>query len=150
LRDFAVVSTEEIIRRAGISRGALYHHFPGKTELFRGVFQGSEARVVERLAAAAATADRPFEQLVAGSRAPIFQEAESNPELRRIGLLQSRAVLGWEGWRKAATELGIGAVEVAVRVVIEAATLVATAEDPAAARERVEPVVAQLLGGLRA
>ncbi len=166
-----MVSTEEIIRRAGVSRGALYHHFPGKTELFRAVFQSSEARVVERLAAAAATADGPFEQLVAGSRA-YLQEAESNPELRRIGLLQSRAVLGWEGWREAATELGIGAVEAAVRAaieagemkpgdptaiahlvlgaLIEAAMLVATAEDPAAARARVEPVVAQLLGGLRA
>jgi len=169
-RDFDEVSTEEILARSGVSRGALYHHFPSKRALFVAVFQASERRVLERVAAQAATAKTPFEALLASTRA-YLRQCETNEELRRIGLLQSRAVLGWEGWREAASELGIGlalaAVSAAIEAgemaphdpettalvllgaTIEAATLIAVASDRAAARERAEAVVVDLLEGLR-
>jgi AcrR family transcriptional regulator len=168
--DYADVSTDQIISRAGVSRGALYHHFPGKVDVFRAVFVEGERKVVQRLAAEA-QADSPFESLRAGSRA-YMREAETNVELRRIGLAQSRAVLGWEGWREVAAKLGLGLVEGGVRAameagemrpgdpatvahvilgaLIEAAMIVATADDPAAARARVEPTVDALLDGFRA
>jgi AcrR family transcriptional regulator len=169
-RDYAEVSTEQILERSGVSRGALYHHFPSKQALFRAVFEASEQRVLELVAAEAVTAGSPFDLLVESARA-YLRQCETNEELRRIGLLQSRAVLGWEGWRTAATELGIGvtlavvsaAIEagelapydpettalVVLGAMIEAAMLIAVASDRRAARERSEVVVVDLLEGLR-
>jgi AcrR family transcriptional regulator len=169
-RDYDKVSTGEILARSGVSRGALYHHFSSKLELFRAVYEASERRVIEQIAAEAAVAATPFEILLESARA-YLRQAETNEELRRIGLLQSRAVLGWAAWREAAAELGIGltlavvtaaieAGELAARdaettalvllgTMIEAATLIALAEDRGAARERAEAVVVDLLTGLR-
>jgi AcrR family transcriptional regulator len=128
-RDYEQVSIEEILQRSGVSRGALYHHFPSKLDLFRAVFEDSERRMIERVVAMTAGARGPFDLLLSGSRA-YLRLAETSEELRRIGLGQSRRVLGWEGWR-------------------EAATLVAVAEDRAAARARSEAVIVDLLEGLR-
>lgn len=169
-RDYDEVSTEAILARSGVSRGALYHHFPSKLDLFRAVFEASERRAVERIAAEAATAATPFDALLESSRA-YLRQCETNEEMRRIGLLQSRAVMGWEGWREAATELGIGvalafinatieAGEMApydvettahalLGALIEAGTLIAVADDRRTARERSEAVIVDLLEGLR-
>jgi len=169
-RDYDEVSTEEILTRSGVSRGALYHHFPSKLALFRAVFEASERRAIEAIVAEVVDAETPFEALLASARA-YLRQCETNEEMRRIGLMQSRAVLGWEGWRAAASELGIGvalaAVEAAtaagelpphdaettahvlLAAIIEAAILIAVAPDRGAARERSEAVVVDLLEGLR-
>jgi AcrR family transcriptional regulator len=169
-RDYDDVSTAAILARSKVSRGALYHHFPSKLDLFKAVFEASERRVMERVVAEAATAATPFDVLLESARA-YLRQCETNEELRRIGLLQSRAVLGWAGWREAAAELGIGltlavvtaAIEagelaahdaetmalVLLGAMIEAATLIALADDRRTARERSEAVVVDLLTGLR-
>jgi AcrR family transcriptional regulator len=169
-RDYDEVSTEEILQRSGVSRGALYHHFPAKLDLFRAVFEASEARVIERIAARLTGADSPFGALFEGAMA-YLRQCESDEELRRIGLTQSRAVLGWEGWRVAADELGIGLVlglvtaaieagelpphdpettaHVLLAALIEAAMLIVVAEDRSVARRRSEAAIADLLEGLR-
>jgi len=170
-RDFDQVSTEDVIGRAGVSRGAMYHHFQSKLELFRAVYETTERRTMLKLAQAALDADGPYEALLAGSRA-YLREAETNDELRRIGLTQSRAVLGWERWREIASGLGIGLVEASLQAAVDAgeiklldvpttallvlgammegAMLVATSEDPKATRKRVEPVIDGLIESLRA
>jgi AcrR family transcriptional regulator len=169
-RDYAEVSIEEILARSGVSRGALYHHFASKLDLFRAVFEASERRVLSRIASRVSTAATPLDALVEVARL-YMQHCETDEELRRIGLSQSRAVLGWEGWRAAATELGIGmalaAVTAAIEAgeiaahdpettahvllgaLIEAAMLIVVAPDRHAARERSEAVVVDLLEGLR-
>jgi AcrR family transcriptional regulator len=169
-REFERVSTEEIVARSGVSRGALYHHFPSKLDLFRAVFEASERRVIERIALEMPTETRPGDALALGAMA-YLRQCEADEELRRIGLTQSRTVLGWEGWRTAATDLGIGlvlslvtaAIEegelpprdpettalVLLAALIEAAMLIVVADDRAAARERSEAVIADLLAGLR-
>jgi AcrR family transcriptional regulator len=169
-RDYAQVSTEQILERSGVSRGALYHHFPTKLDLFRAVFMASERQVIGRIAARTAVPSSPFESLLALAKG-YMHAAESDEELRRIGLGQSRAVLGWEGWRAACTELGVGlalagvtaAIEagelpprdpetmaiVLLGAMIEAAMLIVVAEDRAVARERSEAVIVDLLEGLR-
>ena len=169
-RDYAQVSTEQILERSGVSRGALYHHFPAKLDLFRAVFMASERRVIDRIAARTAVPSSPFESLLALAKG-YMRAAESDEELGRIGLGQSRAVLGWEGWRDACTELGVGLALAAVTAAIEAgelpprdpatmaivllgamidaAMLIVVAEDRAAARERSEAVIVDLLEGLR-
>lgn len=169
-RDYGDVSTGEIIERSGVSRGALYHHFASKRDLFKVVFETGERRILELVAERAMAASSPFAALLESARA-YLQLCETDEELRRIGLLQSRVVLGWEGWRAAATGLGIGVALVAVSAaieagelaphdpevtaiivlgaMIEAATLIAVAPDRRAARERSEAVVVDLLEGLR-
>jgi AcrR family transcriptional regulator len=169
-RDYGTVSTAEILERAGVSRGALYHHFDGKRDLYRAVWQDSERRLIRRLAEAASGAETPFEALTAGCLA-YLDESASNREMQRIGLLQSRTVLGWEDWRQGIQELGLRAVEEAVSAaiqsgelregnvettahlvlaaLIEAGLLIATADDQRAARAAAEPVLKAMLDGLR-
>jgi len=169
-RDYARVSIEDILERSGVSRGALYHHFPAKLDLFLAVYRASEMRVIGRIAAQASGAAGPFEALVAGARA-YLRLCETDEEFRRIGLTQGRAVLGWEGWRTAASELGIAVVlalvgaaieagelppgdpettaQILLGALIEAAMLIVVADDRAAARERSERVIVDLLEGLR-
>jgi AcrR family transcriptional regulator len=168
--EYEEVSTAEILARSGVSRGAMYHHFPSKLELFRAVYEGSERRLLERIASEALAASSPFEGLLAAARA-YLRRCEDDEELRRIGLIQSRAVLGWEEWHATATGLGLGltlaVVEAAIEAgelpshdpetlavvllgaLIEAAMPIATAEDRAAARRRSEAVIVDLLEGLR-
>jgi AcrR family transcriptional regulator len=170
-RDFDDVSTGEVLARAGVSRGAMYHHFESKTELFRAAYEASEHDLIARLAARVEpAAGGPFEQLVAGCRA-YLAECVSSRELQHIGLRQSRAVLGWEGWSKAAAELGIGMMEggvsaaaeagelatsnprVTARLIlaalIEAALLISTAANPAARLREVEPEMIRILESLK-
>ena len=52
-RGYAAVGTEEIVRAAGVTRGALYHHFAGKQELFQAVYESVEQQLVEQIAASA-------------------------------------------------------------------------------------------------
>ena len=169
-RDYDLVSTEEILERAGVSRGALYHHFPTKLDLFRAVFQASEQRVIDRIVAQVPAGATPFEAIVHLARG-YLRAAETDDELRRIGLGQCRAVLGWEGWREACNELGVGlaiagataAIEagelppydpetvaiIMLGTMIEAAMLIVVADDRSAAREKSEAVIVDLLEGLR-
>jgi AcrR family transcriptional regulator len=169
-RDYDSVSTEQILERSGVSRGALYHHFPAKVDLFRAVWEASERRAIERVAAQVPASTTPFEALALLAKG-YLGAAETDEEMRRIGLGQSRTVLGWEGWREAATRLGLGIALAAVTAAIEAgelpdndpettaivllgatieaAMLILTAEDPGAARERCEVMIGDLLEGLR-
>jgi AcrR family transcriptional regulator len=169
-RDYGDVSIEEILERSGMSRGALYHHFPTKLDLFVAVYRASETRVLGEIAKQAVAAADPFEALVGSARA-YLRMCETDEELRRIGLTQGRAVLGWEGWRAAASELGIAVVlaivsaaieagqlpprdpettaHILLGALIEAAMLIVVAEDRGAARERSERVIVDLIEGLR-
>jgi AcrR family transcriptional regulator len=169
-RDYAEVSTEDVLRRAGVSRGALYHHFPSKRDLYREVWRDSEQGLIERLGAAAEDAKTPLEALILGCRA-YLDEAATNREVQRIGLLQSRTVLGWEGWRDGIRDLGLatvrGAIEAAMdsgelrradpettahlllAALIEAGLLIATSRDRHGARAAAEPPLLEMLEGLR-
>src|SRR3954454_19052238 len=49
-RGYAGVGTEEIVRAAGVTRGALYHHFDGKRDLLRAVYEEMESEIVQRIA----------------------------------------------------------------------------------------------------
>jgi AcrR family transcriptional regulator len=169
-RDYERVSTAEILARSAVSRGALYHHFPSKRDLFLAVFEASERRMIASIAAKAEGAATPFGALLESARA-YLDLCENDEEFRRIGLTQSRVVLGWEGWRAAANDLGIGvtlalvsaAVEaeemlpldpetaalVLLAALIEAAMLIVVAEDRAAARRRSEVTIIEMLEGLR-
>src|SRR5436189_4143693 len=52
-REYASVSTGEIVQAAGVTRGALYHHFEDKRQLFEAVYERVEAELAQRIAAGA-------------------------------------------------------------------------------------------------
>src|SRR5215475_10883791 len=86
-RGYAGVGTEEIVRAAGVTRGALYHHFAGKKELFEAVYETVETELAQRIAAGAlaANASSPLEAMRAG--AEMFLAVSTEPEAQRIVLL---------------------------------------------------------------
>ena len=94
---FAKVSTEQIVTAAGVTRGALYHHFKGKKGLFRAVLEQVQAEIEQRVKAAVDRAKDPMEMLIAGNDE--FLAACLDPGLQRILLTDAPAVLGWEEWR---------------------------------------------------
>ena len=172
---YADVATEEVVRDAGVTRGALYHHFAGKRELFRAVVEQLESELMERIMAQAATATDPeapdpMVLLVAGSEA--FLDACLDPEVQQISLLDAPAVLGWDEWREIGEEHGLGLLQQLLQAAIdagaiepqpvrplahilmgaldEAGAFVARAEDRVQARVEVGETLARLLDGLRA
>ncbi|MEJ2860067.1 TetR/AcrR family transcriptional regulator [Actinomycetospora flava] len=97
-RGYGDVGLAEIVAAAGVTKGALYHQFDGKTALFRAVLADVAAEVADAVVAAAeAQGDDPWAQLTAGSRA--FLEASTDPAVARIALVDGPAVLGWTEWR---------------------------------------------------
>ncbi|WP_093723226.1 TetR/AcrR family transcriptional regulator [Streptomyces sp. DI166] len=97
-RGYAAVGLAELVEAAGVTKGALYHHFPGgKTDLFRAVLAEAQEEIGRRVAAAADAEDDPWAQLTAGCRD--FLVAATAPEIQRIVLVDGPAVLGWSEWR---------------------------------------------------
>src|SRR4051812_38002682 len=107
-RGYAAVGTEEIVRAAGVTRGALYHQFRDKTALFEAVVEAVEAETTEAIAARAAGAEDPLQALRLGSRA--FLAICADPQVERILLLDAPAVLGSERWRQVRLQHGLGLV----------------------------------------
>jgi AcrR family transcriptional regulator len=169
-RGYAGVGTEEIVRAAGVTRGALYHHFDGKRELFEAVYEQIEVELAERIAAGAleANAASPLEAMRAG--AEMFLRVSTEPEAQQIVLLDGPSVLGWDRWREIAAAHGLGLIEATLQAAIEAgaidpqpvrplahvlmgaldegAMLVARAEDPEQMRAEVGQTLTALLDGL--
>jgi AcrR family transcriptional regulator len=118
-RGFAAVATEEIVRTAGVTRGALYHHFAGKTELFAAVYEDVERQLVEQIAASAITAaSDPLAAMHAGAQA--FLDACEDPAVRRIALVDAPSVLGWEQWREIGMRYGFGLVQATLQAAMDA------------------------------
>ncbi|MEV4111502.1 TetR/AcrR family transcriptional regulator [Nonomuraea sp. NPDC049695] len=94
---YAAVGLAEIVHTAGVTKGALYHHFAGKADLFRAVLEHVQQEVAQKVAATADAEDDPWEQLTAGCRA--FLTASTDPDVQQIMLIDGPAVLGWSEWR---------------------------------------------------
>jgi len=98
VRGFAETGTEEVVRAAGVTRGALYHQFADKTALFAAAFEAVAAEVRTRIEREAEASAGAVGALVAGSIA--FLDAATDPAIRRIYLVDGPAVLGWAAWRE--------------------------------------------------
>jgi AcrR family transcriptional regulator len=167
---FTEVSLETIVRAAGVTRGALYHHFADKTELFAAIFERVEGEVATRMAEAIAAANEadPVEVMRLGAN--FWLDVCSDPEIQRITLVDAPAVLGWTRWTEIgdryntglvrellanAVETGrippqpIEATALALLGAMREATLyVARAEDHDQAREKAGAVMDRLIHAL--
>jgi AcrR family transcriptional regulator len=165
---YATTSLEEIVVAAGVTKGALYHHFSDKEALFKTVFEQVEREVSDEAVVEFNQPDS-WAALVVGCR--LWVEAHLDPQVRQIVLNDARGVLGWEAVRAIETRFSAVAVRGALRKAMhagvierkplrplalmltgalsEACLYVADAEDPDAAREEVAALVVDLLSGLR-
>jgi AcrR family transcriptional regulator len=167
-RGYAAVGTNEVVERAGVTRGALYHHFADKRALFRAVYEELEQEVAERIVAAVAREPRPERHLEVGVSA--FLDVCLEPATRRISLIEAPSVLGHEEWRGIGAEHSLGLLRAALEAAMdagvvepqpvdtlahlllgalaEASLVLARADALAEARVEVGRTVARLLEGL--
>jgi AcrR family transcriptional regulator len=168
-RGYAAVPAEDIVAAAGLTRGALQHHFRGKPQLLRAVFEQLEAETTSQVATAIAGAADSWAAATMGLSA--FLDACQDPAVIQIALTDAPAVLGWAEWRAIEADHGLGLItagldlamaegviipqpvtvlaHLILSAVIEAALLIARAPDTAAARADAEQALLALLAGLR-
>lgn len=97
-REYTDLSAEELVRAAGLTRGALYHHFDGKKGLFEAVVDRLEQAAAERIRTAIESTSDPLERIHRGLGA--FLDVCIEPEYRHVVLLQAPIALGWRRWRE--------------------------------------------------
>jgi AcrR family transcriptional regulator len=161
-RGYEDTSIEAVLHRAGVSRGAIYHHFAGKEGLFEAVLDAVEVRIGDELAKATAGIPDPVSALRAGCLTWI--SLAGDPEVRRILLIDAPSVLGWQRWRAIDQQHGLGMTRAALSAtnrvpqhlvdsfahmllaaLNEIAILVALADDPSEAGTTSRAAVEELL-----
>ncbi|WP_309102122.1 TetR family transcriptional regulator [Microbacterium sp.] len=94
---FAAASVDDIAHAAGVTRGAVYHHYSSKPGLFTAVARAQQQTLAESIVAATAEQD-PAEALRLGSHA--FLDGITRDAAARVLLVDGPAVLSWEQWRR--------------------------------------------------
>ncbi len=122
--------TEAVLAAAGLSRGALYHHFPSKRELFAAVFDRVASEAIARILPGGRSKDSPTEALIAGCVGWLSQARR--PEVATILLDQGPQVLGWQRAREIENRYSLGLMTRAVRAAVEAGELDVVSVDLAA------------------
>ncbi|WP_454199794.1 TetR/AcrR family transcriptional regulator [Nocardia sp. Marseille-Q1738] len=169
-RGFAGTSAEELVTEAGVTRGALHHHYGDKRGLFLAVLEQIEVETTKEIenAIAAVGSDDVMAGMTAGLG--LFLEICQRPAMLRIALTDAPAVLGWQAWREFESAHGLGLItaqlerardagliadapipvlaQLVVSVISEAALIVAHADDPDTARAQAQQSVLLLISGL--
>ena len=168
-RGYAGVGTEEIVQRAGVTRGALYHHFTAKEDLMRAVLHDLARELAEASATAALRETDQWRQILAAVDA--FLDACTDPAVQRIMMTDAPSVLGWDEWREIDAQYGLGLVKASldnamqtgliarqpvdplahlvVGALDEAAMYISRADDPQQARREMGDSIERMLAGLR-
>jgi AcrR family transcriptional regulator len=157
-----------VLDAAGVSRGALYHHFNSKEALFEAVLQAVEAQATLKVTRAARGATDPLDGLRRGCAA--YLAMCRDPVVRRISLIDAPAVVGWERWREIDEQYSFGLIKAAIAAItadgrvkpelvdvmahvvlaalLEVALLVARADEGRLAIRRGQEAVDELLTAL--
>ncbi len=107
-KGYAHAATENIVHKAGVTRGALYYHFKDKAEMFRAVIELAHIRILDRIEAAALSAPSIGAGMRQGCLA--FLDACTDPAIRQIALIDGPSVLGWAEWRRIDARYGFGSL----------------------------------------
>jgi AcrR family transcriptional regulator len=110
---YNATSVGAVLERAGVARGALYHHFATKEELFDAVLDREVARIAALSADAARAADDPVAALRAGCNT--WLEVALDPAVQRVVLLDPPAVVGWARWRALDEEHTLGGLRASIK-----------------------------------
>ena len=164
---FEATSLDAVAAKAYVTKGAVYHHFDGKRQLFEAVFAREVEQLTATLAAVYARKKDPWDAFEAGCRA--FLEACLEDGLRRIVLLDAFAAIGWEAMRQqeapllrgmeAAIARAVDAGRIALRpagplahflfgALCETAMIVARAEDQSATHRKAVAELGRVLNAL--
>lgn len=165
---YEAAATEEIVKRAKVTRGALYHHFRDKQALFEAVVEEVARGIARTIDDMTVPLTDPLAALIEGTRA--FLNACLDPAVRRIYLIDAPAVLGWHRWREIDAPHGVRSLREGVAAVLaarpdpglavepvtfllsgafnEAALWIAEAKDEKAARKEMDRVLAELIARL--
>lgn len=119
-RGFADVSTPEIAAAAGVTRGAMYHHFADKQALFLAVATAVEVDVTQRLADAVGGAGHADPLDALRHAATAWLDECEHGEVRQVLLVDGPTVLGWAAFRDLALDYGLGLTEALLAACVEA------------------------------
>ncbi|MFZ0667803.1 MAG: TetR/AcrR family transcriptional regulator [Acidimicrobiales bacterium] len=166
-KGFSDTSLDEVVAEARVTKGALYHHFKGKEDLFAAVYEQVQKEVSDQVVVEFLRPE-PFEALRLGCE--LWIDAHLDPQVQRIAMRDARAVLGWEAVRDMETRYGAvplrGVLRRAVRqglieqvplrplalmvmgALTEACFYVADADDLESARSEVRALTMRLISGL--
>ncbi len=163
-RGYPGVAVDEIVQAAGVTKGALYHHFTDKQQLFQAVVEQIEEEIHDRLAAASSRPGDARGRLRAACEA--YLDACVDEEVGRIVVLDSPGVFGWEAWcelhrgcgldifveRLRAVSSGDAGVETEAHMLLGALNVagrvIAEADDRGAARRQVGATIDRVLTGI--
>lgn len=167
-RGYARTSLDHVVAEAGVTKGALYHHFENKKELFAAVAERVEADLT---ASVGQGSERdPWRAFVAGAES--YLDAALEPEVQNILLIDAPTVLGYERWHELQARYGLGLTVAALELVMdsgaiakrpslplakmvlaalsEGAMFIARSEDRSKARRDVGKIALAMLEGLKA
>ena len=166
---YAATSLDEVVRCAGVTKGALYHHFAGKQQLFLAVFEAVKKELSREVFPVEIANDDVWRDLIGRCRS--FIEKHTDPRVQRIVLIDARSVLSWDDWRKIDSDYGVVMLRAGLRRAVhrgliaplplhslaamlagaltEACLLVSNAEDRIVAIEEAVVIVERFLRGLR-
>jgi AcrR family transcriptional regulator len=167
---YAGTSLDEIVSAARVTKGALYHHFKGKQDLFEAAFMDVEAQASDRISASIRSIRDPWEKALTGLRE--FLAVTRTEAYRRIVIQDGPAVLGYERFREREESSTFGLVQEIVTSLLSdyrlpesttgaftrlffgamsaTGSAVSTAEDPERASDDAEGAIVLVLAGIRA
>jgi len=168
-KGYDATSLDDVAARAGMTKGAVYHHFGSKHALFEGVFRLEHRRTIDTVVAKSRGARDPIDGLLRGVRA--YLQYVLDPLAQRILLEDGPSVLGWERWRRceepgfqqllersltlaaerAMLRPGVQPAETALLLLgalTEGALAVAHADDPTSTARRLSDALATHVGAL--
>ena len=121
-------SIEAVLSAAGVSRGALYHHFAGKEALFEAVVEAVSAQVTAELTEVISGCSDPVDALHTAALEWISLAAD--PVIQRVMLVDAPSVLGWERWRAMDGGRTLGALRMLLQAVSDSGRLPAELVSP--------------------
>lgn len=160
--------TGDILDQAGMSRGALYHHFKSKRDLFEAVYISVSSEAIDHAAKSGVSGESPLENLISACLG--WLRVVRRPEVASILLDQGPQVLGWKKARLLEAESSLGLMMASLEQAVEAgqldvlsveltarlinallaeAALASLHSEPAISAAKQEAAVRQLIEGLQ-